>query len=213
MDKVKRALRSRPVVDGIAQVATEWMESHIAENRGRGEAGAWQTHAPLKRVVGRAWSRTKPRSAAGGRVVFVQRRAVVEKGKTKYRKFYRLEYEGYRTGGQPLRDTGKLAGSLSARGAYSGGKIRLTMSGRKYGLYQDRGFKTNGPNYIPISMKGKRRHATGANPHSEGLKRGRDFVMRWKGVRVPARPFILPSREDMITLGRSIYLGLRAILK
>ena len=37
--------------------------------------------------------------------------------------------------------------------------------------------------------------------------------MAWKGVTVPARPFILPTRDDLRTLGVSIYLGLKILLK
>lgn len=210
IDKVRKALRDRSVVTGIAAVAGEWMENHIQANEGRGPGGNPQPHLPLKRVAGRSWTTTRPRD---GKFLFSQRRTVIVNGKPQLRTFYRVEHVSYRAGGQPLRDTGKLAGSLSATGQFTGGKIVLTMRGRKYGLYQDRGFRTKGPNYIPISLKGRRGHGTGNNPNAEGLKRGKDFIMRWKGVTVPARPFILPTRDDMRTLGKSIYLGLRSILK
>jgi len=39
LDKVRRALRNRAVVNGIAAVAGEWMENHIQANEGRGPGG------------------------------------------------------------------------------------------------------------------------------------------------------------------------------
>jgi len=209
-ERVKRALRDRQVLDGIAQVATAWMEEHINENYGRGAGGDPEPHKPLKTVTGAFWADRRPRN---GTVIQTRRLVRMVDGKARRRTQYLVQTVGYRAGGQPLRDTGKLAGSLSATGSQVGGKIVLTMRGRRYGLYQDRGFKTKGPNYIPLTLKGKRGHGTGQNPNREGLTRGKDFTMAWKGVTVPARPFILPTREDLKTLGVSIYLGLKSILK
>jgi hypothetical protein len=51
------------------------------------------------------------------------------------------------------------------------------------------------------------------NPIKEGLVRGKDFSMAWRGVTVPSRPFILPTRDDLQRMGKDIYLGLKSILK
>lgn len=207
--RVADALRRQEVVTGIAQVATAWMEEHINSSHGRGPDGSATPFAPLKTLESKFWVRGKPRGGHSG----VRTRFVYEKGKVRKVKEYMVVATGYRNGGQPLRDTGRLAGSLHARGSVRGGKLVLTMRGLKYGIYHDRGFKTSGPNYIPMSMKGKRGHGTGNNPHTEGLKHGKDYLMAWRGVTVPARPFILPTTEDLDTLGKSIYLGLKAVLK
>jgi hypothetical protein len=209
-DKVKTALRNPRIVQGIAALAGAWMEEHIDRNYGRGPGGATVNHAPLKTVRGRSWRSSRPKD---GSALAVRRTVVDKDGKARIRTVYLVEQTSFRAGGQPLVDTGKLVGSLGATGSSTGNKIQLTMHGRKYGLYQDRGFSTKGPNYIPLTMKGRRQHATGRNPNSEGLTRGRDFTMAWKGVTVPARPFILPTRDDLRRLGKDIYLGLRSILK
>jgi phage gpG-like protein len=214
-DKVKKALQQPRILRGIAALAGAWMEEHIDGNYGRGKGGAVVTHAPLKTVKGRSWRSSRPKDGSALAV----RRTVVEKdGKTRTRTVYLIEQTSYRAGGQPLVDTGKLIGSLGASASSTGNSIKLTMHGRKYGLYQDRGFTTKGPNYIPLTMKGRRQHATGRNPNEEGLTRGRDYIVtgsrrKPKGVTVPARPFILPTRDDLRRLGKDIHLGLRAILK
>lgn len=209
-ERVRKALKDPKVITGIAQVATAWMEEHIQRNEGRGAGGATVAHKPLKKLTGRFWTGSRPRNAT---VIASRKVTKIVNGKAVTRTMYQVEQVGYRHGGQPLRDTGKLAGSLSASGTAQGNSIRIAMSGRRYGLYQDRGFRTKGPNYIPLTRKGARQHGTGNNPNNEGLTRGKDYMMRWRGVTVPARPFILPTRADMIVLGRSIYLGLKNLLK
>jgi len=208
--QVREALRNPSVLAGVAQVATAWMEEHIANNEGRGKSGNAVRHKPLKKMKAEYWTFNKPKGARAKSHIKV---GVIVNGKTRQRKFYLVERKGFRTGGQPLRDTGKLAASLGARAEANGTNIRLTMQGRKYGLYQDRGFTTKGPNYIPLTMRGRRGHGTGNNPNREGLEYGNDYIMAWGGVTVPARPFILPTREDLRVFGTSIYLGLKAVLK
>jgi len=120
---------------------------------------------------------------------------------------------GYRRGGHPLRNTGALARSLAANARISGAVIQIEMRGLHYGAYHDRGFKTKGPNFIPLTRRAVSGHSTGANPRHEGLIEGGDYLMAWRGVTVPARPFILPTNDDLTVLGKSIYLGLKAVLK
>ncbi len=209
--RVRDALRNPRVRQGIAQVAVSWMEEHIQQNVGRGKGGSRVEHAPLKRVTATSWHTTKPRS---GYNVTKTKPVVGKNGRVRMKTIYGVTHTGYRYGGQPLRDTGALARSLSANcSGYGGLRLKIKLRGLKYGLYQDRGFSTKGPNYIPLTRKGVRGHGTGQNPNAEGLKRGKDFTMAWRGVTVPSRPFLLPMREDLRTLGRSIYLGLRAVLR
>jgi hypothetical protein len=107
-----------------------------------------------------------------------------------------------------------MYGALNAVGSRAGrNKLRVTLRGPMYALYQDRGFSTSGPNYIPLTFKGKRKHGTGNNPNNEGLIRGKDYTMAWNGVTVPARPFLLPTRTEMRGIGKSIYMSLKSILK
>jgi hypothetical protein len=206
---VRNALKDPSILAGISQIATEWMSEHISGNYGRGKSGQMVSHEPLKTVTGKFWTARKPRSGAEGQRV----QQILVNGKTRYRREYLVSQTSFRAGGQPLRDTGALAGSLGATAVLNGSQIRLRMLGNKYGLYQDRGFTTRGPNYIPLTKKGRRQHGTGQNPNTEGLERGRDFLMAWRGVKVPARPFIMPTRDDLRSFGKSLYLGLRAILK
>jgi len=234
--QVREALRSDAVRLGIAQIATEWMSDHIRQNIGRGSGGNPEKHKPLKSLSSDFWTQRKPKGA----VVLGKRQRVVEALVTQYRSptgewslrkpkggsvetrkvmatkrvtEYRIAASSYRNGGQPLRDTGSLARSLGATcSGFGNSRLKIRMRGNKYGAYQDRGFTTRGPNYIPLSRKGARDHGTGQNPNAEGLLKGKDYLMAWKGVTVPARPFILPTREDMIDFGRSVYLGLRQVL-
>jgi hypothetical protein len=208
--KVRVALENPRIVQGIAALATAWMNEHIESNFGRGGNGLPVPHVPLKTVKGKSWRTSKPKDGSA----LATRKVVIEKdGKPHTRTMYLIENTSYRSGGQPLVDTGKLIGSLGADGARVGKGISITMKGRKYGLYQDRGFTTKKPNFIPLSMKGKRGHATGRNPNKEGLEKGKDFIMAWRGVTVPSRPFIMPTRDDLRRLGTDIYFGLKSILK
>lgn len=210
-DQVRQALRDPRVRTGIAQVATFWMEEHIQQNIGRGKGGRTVSHEPLKTMRAISWVTRKPRNG------YARTKTVPVKGKNgkvRMKTLYGIETVGYRTGGQPLRDTGNLARSLGADcSGYGASRLGIKLRGEKYGLFQDRGFTTKGPNYIPLTKKGKRGHGTGNNPNNEGLARNKDYLMAWKGVTVPSRPFILPLREDLRTLGQTIVRGLRAVLK
>lgn len=220
--KVKAALKDPRVLQGISAVAAEWMEEHIQQNMGRGPGGTPVEHKPLKTVTAQTWTTKRQKKGVLGtrlKTSIVTTRRRIRKNvfmvirRKKLETEYLVETTSFRAGGQPLRDTGDLARSLGATATSTGTRIRLGMLGNRYGLYQDRGFKTKGPNYIPLTKRGKRGHGTGQNPIAEGLTRNKDFKMAWKGVTVPSRPFILPTRDDMLSFGRSIYLGLKAVLK
>jgi hypothetical protein len=210
--KVRAAMDDPKVRAGIGQIATYWLIEHIERNQGRAQGGGTVDHKPLKPVFGERWVTSRPRD---GSAVRVKRETRIVNGKTRTRTLYLVRQEGFRTtsGGQPLRDTGFLVGNINGDGVKRANGLGIVIRGPRYGLYQDRGFKTKGPNYIPLTKKGRRGHATGANPNKEGLKRGKDFTMAWKGVTVPSRPFLLPTRADLRMLGKSIHMSLRAILK
>lgn len=212
-DRVRKALADDRVRAGIGLIAANWMVEHIERNEGRGKGGGAIAHKPLKPVYGERWVSSKPR---GGGVIRTRTVETIVNGRVRRRTEYLVRTEGFRTstGGKPLQDTGNLIGSVGATArSVNRNRLSIVLSGPRYGLYQDRGFKTKGPNYIPLTMKGRRGHATGANPNAEGLERGKDFRMAWKGVTVPSRPFLLPTRADLRTLGKSIFMGLKAVLK
>lgn len=108
-----------------------------------------------------------------------------------------VRHLSYRDGGQPLYDTGALARSIHATTTVTDTGFFVTIRGLSYGSKHETGFKTEGPNYIPLTQRGARRHATGSNPTADGLRRGKDFIMAWRGVTVPKRPWMLPTRGDL----------------
>lgn len=216
--RVAAALRSTRIRQGIAQLAVAWMEAHIADSRGQPRRGAVQAtgggpdgmpYKPLKPLFGRKWVRSMPKAG------FTRSRTVTYTtpgGKTRQRTEYMIETPGYRNGGQPLRDTGRLANSVNARGDRQSAGLRIVLRGLKYGLFQDMGFRTAGPNYIPLTKRGAR-YDSRKQASAAGMIPGQDFTGRKKGVTVPGRPFLLPTRNDKRDIGVSIKLGLESILK
>ena len=80
----------------------------------------------------------------------------------------------YRAGGRPLQNNGHLMAGLHSETVMRSNGISVTLKdGSGYGVYHQNGFKTKGPNYIPLSLKGARRHVKGRNPEEEGLERRR----------------------------------------
>lgn len=96
----------------------------------------------------------------------------------------------YRRGGKPELDTGALRASIDYRTTPMENGYRVSVgSPLPYAKWQNDGFSTKGPNYIPLTMAGAKK-PLGVDPESLGLVRGYDYVMAWNGVTVPARPFI-----------------------
>lgn len=93
---------------------------------------------------------------------------------------------------KPLTDTGALAASFSvATPVIVDGKLKVTQSSSMaYANMHQHGIKTDGPNYIPLTRRGRLLHRNGANPKDEGLEQGVDYIIAWNGVDVPARPMI-----------------------
>lgn len=99
--------------------------------------------------------------------------------------------------GEVLEYTGALEDSFYINNIeQTDNEVEITIrSNIFYAPYHQYGFKTNGPNFIPLNYKAKMTHRNGANPASEGLVKGIDYIMAWKGVRVPARKMIDFSNE------------------
>lgn len=109
--------------------------------------------------------------------------------------------ESYRAGGDPLQDTGPLMASLTAKTEPTERGVKLTlMSPLKHAQYQQRGFTTEGPNFIPLTRKAARTHRKGQDPKDEGLEEGVDYIMAWNGVTVPQRKIYNMPPEDAAEL-------------
>lgn len=217
--KVAAAIRKPEVQNGIATLVARYSKEHIANSEGRGDGGNATDFAPLKAVKGQYWTTKRPK---GGTGVKATRERVVSKpvkrgGKTVTVKQKVVEYlvegESYRAGGKPLRDTGQMMREMGAKASLRGKGIEITMYGPLHAIFHELGFKTSGPNFIPLTKKGKRSHATGNNPENKGLVRGKDFIMAWNGVEVPKRPFMVPTNDEWVEIGKSIRMGLARILK
>ncbi len=112
-------------------------------------------------------------------------------GKYKTKSGYAIR-QSYRNGGRPLRNTGALKASFFSH-IERKGRLKIVSevgTPEKYAIYQQLGAKTKGPNFIPLTRKAVRLHVNGTNPKSEGLVQGKDYIMAWKGVTIPARPII-----------------------
>jgi hypothetical protein len=102
----------------------------------------------------------------------------------------------YRKGGQPLR--GGRSGGLEAsffikHNFVFESELSLLVviaSSNAVAKYHQTGFQTKGPNFIPLTLKAARNHVKGANPRDEGFEYGVDYIMAWKGVKVPERAMI-----------------------
>ena len=103
------------------------------------------------------------------------------------------------TPGKPFRAGGKrLSGTTSGaksfhivkQGLESGIGVSVIASSAFFHKWHQTGFKTKGPNFIPLTKKAQRLHVKGANPKEEGLEDGVDYIIAWKGVTVPASVMI-----------------------
>jgi len=212
--RIAKALTNRKVLDGIAKAVERYAKGHIASGKGRGPNGEAVPLQPLKDLQAEYWTTKKPKEG-----ILATRQTVVMskvRGKIVPRTVteYLVRGSSYRAGGQPLRDTGELIRSLKVRAEHAGGtQVTVIIQGPLYGIYHELGFETDGPNYIPLTRKGVRSHSTGNNPNAEGLNPGKDFLMAWNGVKVPARPFMVPTNTEWSEIGRSIRLGLARVLK
>lgn len=93
-----------------------------------------------------------------------------------------------------LKRTKALYKSIRARVRKTGSGWELVISGEDYGIYQDRGFSTTGPNFVPLTPLGARR---------KGI-RGRDFFIAKNGVTVPSRAFLEPTKESVDAISKLV---------
>lgn len=91
-----------------------------------------------------------------------------------------------------LKRTRTLYKSIRARVRKAGSGVEIVVSGADYGIYQDRGFKTSGPNFIPLSNR------------KTNLVSGRDYFIAKNGVTVPSRPFIELTNNDLKDLSKIV---------
>ena len=218
--RIAKAIRDPAVQNGIATLVARYSKEHIDNSVGRGENGEATELEPLKAVKGQYWTNRKPKDGSG--IKGTRQRTVtktVKRGgksvsvKQKVTE-YLLEGESYRAGGKPLRDNGDMMREMDAKASTIGKNIQITMYGPLHAIFHEKGFTTNGPNFIPLTLKARRSHATGKkNPAKEGLKRGKDYIMAWNGVTVPKRPFMVPTNDEWVEIGKSIRMGLNRILK
>lgn len=100
----------------------------------------------------------------------------------------------YRKGGKPLWDKGALAASFFTKYNFvfeaELALLVVIASSSFLAPFHQKGFRTNGPNFIPLNLKAARMHVKGANPKDEGLEYGVDYIMAWKGVKVPERAMV-----------------------
>ena len=219
--RISKALANESVRNGIAAAISAYAKQHIAQSQGRGPNGETVALAALKPMSGEFWTTKKPREGEIASATRQVLKAVSRKkkdGSVVVKNVmvteYKMSGQSYRNGGQPLRDTGNLLRSIGAKAQQTGpARLSVTMSGAIYGIYHEKGFSTDGPNFIPLTRKGKRTHATGANPNTENLSQGKDYVMAWGGVDVPARPFLVPTSVEFSAIGKTIRIGLAKILK
>ena len=116
----------------------------------------------------------------------------------------------YRAGGKPLLDTRQhVYNTLNAETHKTSTGMEIRLRGSLAAVFHHNGFKTNGPNFIPLTRRAVRDHRPGADPRHEGLVRGVDYIMMWKGVTVPARPIFRLAPEDKRDIIKTVELHLR----
>jgi phage gpG-like protein len=207
-NKVAQALKRPEVLNGVALAVSTYAQDHIDNSAGRGPSGAPQAFVPLSTKGGVYWTATKPKESS---LILATRQRTInvpgaKRKKTRVITEYKVRSVSYRAGEQPLRDTGRLMASLAGTAAVKDkGTVRVTLRGEAYGAYHEHGFRTSGPNFIPLTLKGRRKEA--------GLQYGKDFTVAKKGVTVPARPFLVPTDDELREIAVTIKMSLAIILK
>lgn len=147
-----------------------------------------------------------------GQVLVSQaRRRMVKSGDSEHRYPDLWNHPGSRrTGELPLLDRGLMSAALSGKDERTEDGQKSTLVGTMVAVYHQHGYKTKGPNFIPLTLAAARAHQPGANPRDEGLvpwddetKEG-DYVMAWRGVTVPQRKIFNLPPEDVQEIGETI---------
>lgn len=175
---------------------------------------------PLRTIqVARAVTKHARESVAGmglGQILLSQaRRRMANGGDSEHRYPDLWGHPGsFRRGGQPLMDTGMTAAGLSGTDEVVPDGVTATLHGPLHALYHQHGYKTRGPNFIPLTLKARRTHQKGRNPRDEGLEpwdeetgKG-DYIMAWKGVDVPQRKIFNMPREDREEITETVAMAI-----
>lgn len=112
---------------------------------------------------------------------------------------------GYRSGGQPLRDTGILMSSITQKTQMKGGSsvVMTLIDGTPdgYGVKHQKGFTNRGPQAIPLTRAAAR--VLGEPPHKRrevrnlGLVEDEDYIWVKGNTEVPQRKIFNMPPEDV----------------
>lgn len=156
--------------------------------------------ADISRIlVKQAQARIKSRGAdVGGYASLWADSAKLTVGKGKRKR----EINHYRKGGTPLYDTGNLFRSLSSKMTVLGDGVRMTLLAPLYGVFQQHGFSTSGPNFIPFTRGAVRRDSKALKRHEYAWAKG--------GVTVPPRRIFAMPNSARAEVARTIARALGA---
>ena len=116
---------------------------------------------------------------------------------------------------KPLRDTSvhiydRLGGGIAST---SNDEVRFFLRGPLLAYWHHVGYRTKGPNFIPLTRAAARTHRKGMDPRIEGLVPGVDYFMAWGGVTGPARPIYRVAPEDREEIVDAIIRAVRVALQ
>lgn len=163
-------------------------------------------------IVGGITAEIRKRIQGGGLRTILRDQAVVRLKNSgdsvvKYRELWATRNSlGYRAGGTPLIDTGRLRNGLQGHSEPIRGGVRLRLaSDVPYAKKHQEGFVNKGPNFIPLTKKASRYKFEGmgfkmmrVSAINAGLKEGKknDFIILKRDAVVPARPIFNMAPEN-----------------
>lgn len=175
------------------------------------------------------------RSQVGALLVSQAKRRIRARGDslTRYPDLWDGGGKSYRAGGVPLRDTGRMVNGLHSdtQESDSGATVRLLASDF-HAIYHQTGYKTTGPNFIPLTLAAKRNYTIfkaittrykGASKAEKvkmraelkdaGFIEGETYIMAWGGVTVPARPIFNLPPEDIAEIRDALSYAMKTGLR
>ncbi len=167
----------------------------------RRQIGAWLADIPIEQLL---VNQAKRRIDRGGDSEVRYKRLWADSFRS------RQGGRSFRRGGKPLLDTRQhVYNTLNGTRTRTSQAIIYHLRGSLAALFHHKGFTTKGPNYIPLTLRGRREHRKGADPRDEGLVQSVDYIMAWRGVSVPARPIYRHAPEDRREIISTIRIALR----
>ena len=183
----------------------------------------------LKHMI--LWKLSKKNGAS--RVLVANAKRRIRKGgdsEIKYPELWaRRNSVGYRKGGKPLRDTGRLMNSLSNDTKITRNGVEWTLlDGTGYGVKHQEGFTNRGPVAVALNRKASR-VIPSESPHDpdlleqQGLRRAPtlrraqlsprkyDFYVLQRDTVVPARPIFNTPPEDTVSAVKTISRAIREL--